>query len=565
MHFPLPARRSPRLTGGLVGALVTSTALVCAPAVAASAAPMTTAPVTASAAAAKVDRDRLPERIFAPDSFWYRKLPTNTPKDPRSAEIARHIYDQGVSYYGRPGAPSIGVNTVRYSAPMYVAKPGDPTTTFAFDNCQGKSYGDTGLIANHLSNLRIPAYARPAEGTDLEMLVYDEHSRRLTETWVTRKNNGAWSACWGGSIPDASKSNGVFPHPFGTTASGLSLAGGTIRPEELRRGHIDHVVGIALPHNAPWPTVSRPANRTDGWNPSGRPAAAEGQMLRIPASVNLDAMRLSPTARTIAKAAQEYGVVVWDTAGSISFRAENPIGMTSDPYPELFRGRADWQEMLGDPGRGERGFPLELLEALPMHYEAPVSTAPSPAPAPAPRPTPTPAPAPRPTPTPAPTPTPTPTPTPPAAGVSTVRQTAAWVDQTDSLGRLWTGRGNAFDSYKTGNAMADRDIAGTDSDLLYRSTVYAMSSYRAKVADGTYRVKLYTAEDYFTAPGRRVYSVSAEGATVLKDVDVFARAGGAFRAYEPTFTVTVTDGRLDLGFHAVKDVPSLAAVEISRL
>ncbi|MCG7321162.1 malectin domain-containing carbohydrate-binding protein [Arsenicicoccus bolidensis] len=539
MHSPLSARRRRRMTGGLIGAaLVTSTALGSIPLAAASAAPETAAPTAATA-----ERDRLPERIFAPDAFWYRRLPANTPKDPRSAEISKHIYDQGVSYYGRPGAPSIAVNTVRYSAPMYMAKAGDPTTSFTFENCQGKSYGDTGLIANHLSNLRIPSYARPAEGTDLEMLVYDASSRRLTETWVTRKNNGTWSACWGGSIPDASKSNGVFPHPFGTTASGLSLAGGTIRPEELRRGRIDHVIGIALPHNAPWPNVSRPANRTDGYNPSGRPAAAEGQMLRIPASVNLDALRLSPTARTIAKAAQEYGVVVWDTAGSISFRAENPIGMTSDPYPELFRGRADWQEMLGDPGRGERGFPLELLEVLPMNYEAPVSSAPAPTP----------------------TPTPTPTTPVPGSGVATVRQTAAWLDQTDAQGRRWTGRGDAFDSYKAGTAMVGRDVAGTGDDQLYRSTVYGMTSYRTKVANGTYRVKLYTAEDYFTAPGRRVYSVSAEGATVLKDVDVFARTGGAFRAYEPTFTVTVTDGRLDLGFHAVKDTPSLAAVEVTKL
>ncbi|MCH8612870.1 malectin [Arsenicicoccus dermatophilus] len=110
--------------------------------------------------------------------------------------------------------------------------------------------------------------------------------------------------------------------------------------------------------------------------------------------------------------------------------------------------------------------------------------------------------------------------------------------------------------------MASVDVAGTQDDALYRITAYNFTSYRRNLPNGTYTVKLYTAEDYHTAPGKRVFDITAEGRTVAANVDVFARTGGRYRAFEPTFTVTVTDGRLDLGFPRKVDSPLLAAVEV---
>ena len=325
----------------------------------------------ASASATESAPDPL-SRVFAADSFWYRELPAHTPTDPRSAEMVAHIVAQAEDHYGSPGNPNVNVNLTHYTPPIYVAHAGDPAITFTWENCQHKVEGDHGLIEHHLTDVRLPAGAVPAEGSDSEMVVYDETADRLVETWVTTKEeDGSWRACWGGSIEEVSRSDGIFEAPFGVTASGLPLLGGTIRAAELERGRIDHVVGIALPFAAEKPTLSWPATRSDGRNPSGRPAPAQGQMLRLPADLDLDALALSPVARTIAEAAQTYGLVVWDTSGAVSFRAQNPLGMADHPYREVFRGRGANAEMAGDRSRGEVPFPLEQLQVLPMDYAVP--------------------------------------------------------------------------------------------------------------------------------------------------------------------------------------------------
>ena len=355
---------------------------------------------TAATAATNSGSDNrpFPDRVFASDSFWYRELPDATPTDPNSRAIVDYVVEQAEQAWGSPGKPNIAMNTDFYTPPMYVAAPGDPVVTFRFHDCQGAGT-DYGLVRDHLTNVRIPADAVAAEGSDGEMVVYDPATDRLTEVWqAKRTDDGGWSACWGGSIEDASDSHGVFPGTFGVTATGLPLTGGVITAEELRTGKIDHVVGLAIPKPA-HQVHSAPAVRHDGWNPSGRTSLAQGQMMRLPASLDLDSLNLSPAARAIAEAAQRYGVVLWDTSGAVGFRLEASQGFASDPYPEIFRGRYGSQEMAGDPARGEDPFPLDQLEVLPMNWETPIQrpsaqseSAPKPAPAPAPAPKPAPSP-----------------------------------------------------------------------------------------------------------------------------------------------------------------------------
>ena len=58
--------------------------------------------------------------------------------------------------------------------------------------------------------------------------------------------------------------------------------------------------------------------------------------------MNVDALSINPVAKIIAKAAQTYGFVVWDKAGSISLRFENPKVFTlngqPNPYPAIWNG-----------------------------------------------------------------------------------------------------------------------------------------------------------------------------------------------------------------------------------
>lgn len=102
-------------------------------------------------------------------------------------------------------------------------------------------------------------------------------------------------------------------------------------------------------------------------------------------------------------------------------------------------------------------------------------------------------------------------PTSAATGFST-RVIAAGAAYTDAAGRTW-----AADHGSVGGSPAapsPTPIAGTVDDALYQKHRWAMSSYDLAVpCPATYRVDLHLAEFYFYAPGQRIFSVAAEGAT----------------------------------------------------
>ena len=113
-------------------------------------------------------------------------------------------------------------------------------------------------------------------------------------------------------------------------------------------------------------------------------------------------------------------------------------------------------------------------------------------------------------------------------------------------------------------ALVGKDVLGTLEDGLYETSTYTSTGYVVSVPVGRYRVRLLMADGYWTAPGQRVFDVTAEGVRVLSGVDIVGAAGrGA--AYDRTFETDVTDGALTIGFVKVVDNPLVAAVEVSRL
>jgi hypothetical protein len=115
---------------------------------------------------------------------------------------------------------------------------------------------------------------------------------------------------------------------WGATATGLPLLGGLIRAAELRQGHIDHALALALPSTRAG-IFRWPAQRTDG--KSNDPTSlTQGSRLRLDPMLDVAALRLPPVTNAIALAAQRYGILVRDTAPNIAFYAESPTG--ADPY-----------------------------------------------------------------------------------------------------------------------------------------------------------------------------------------------------------------------------------------
>jgi hypothetical protein len=245
-----------------------------------------------------------------------------------------------------------------------VAGAGAPTVKVTQWDCQNKGYLD-GSLATQWAAVPIPSYATPSTGTDAEMTIYQPSTNTIWEFWVTRKTDGNWEACWGGRLQNVSTSQGIWFSYYGTTATGLPFLGGQITAEELQRGEIRHVMGIALVEAEAWNIFSWPAQRSDGYNPNNAAnRIPEGLRFRLDPTVNVDALSIHPVAKTIAKAAQKYGFVVWDKAGSISLRAQNVTSYTAlgqtNPYTALFNGTPDWGIL--------NGMPWDKLQFLPMDY-----------------------------------------------------------------------------------------------------------------------------------------------------------------------------------------------------
>ncbi|MFT4294063.1 MAG: LamG domain-containing protein [Micropruina sp.] len=308
--------------------------------------------------------------MFASNSPFYQKLPSSTPAASDSGALVSSLKAQAHKYYGTATTPNVAINTGKYSTPLYVARNSDPAYDITAWNCQSHTASVAVYLNAQLKKVHIPNDMQPDPSTDGSVAIYNPDSKELVELWRARKNGSKWEACWGGKITEANKSLGVFSGTFGASASGMAKWATTIREQELLNGRIDHVVGLAVPQTKKG-SISWPAVRTDGWWTGSE--LSIGQMLRLPASLNIDAMKLSPAAKTIAKAAQEYGIIITDTSGSVSFAAENPIALSTDRYSSIFRGRAAWAEMAGDKSKGEVAFPLDKLVALPLNYRAPVN------------------------------------------------------------------------------------------------------------------------------------------------------------------------------------------------
>jgi|GEM_PF-1915175 len=165
-------------------------------------------------------------------------------------------------------------------------------------------------------------------------------------------------------------------------------------------------------------------------------------------------------------------------------------------------------------------------------------------------------------------PTHTPTPTPPPLDV---RINAGGPAYRDTGGQLWLadqeyqpggwGYVGASQTYSTTNG-----IDGTDDDPLYQTERYYVSEYRFDALPGTYSVTLKFAEIYYaTNPGQRVFSVNAEGQTVISGLDVVAQAGGRYKALDRSFTVNVTDYQLNLEFIASAGPAALNALHVKYM
>jgi len=142
---------------------------------------------------------------------------------------------------------------------------------------------------------------------------------------------------------------------------------------------------------------------------------------------------------------------------------------------------------------------------------------------------------------------------------------------TDKAGNTWLadqgmepgGKWGAVDGLTVDRG--DLGIAGTDAPKIYETERYSLEGYKFTVPNGKYTVRLHFAETYdgITAEGERIFSVTVNDQTVLKDFDPFKEAGGYQKpAVKKIEDVTVTNGQLAIGFTLNIQNPEINGIEI---
>lgn len=297
------------------------------------------------------DLAAVPSRLFgeAPVNPFRLEI-THAPVDPGSAGMMTNLRQQ----LAENGGLAV-MNTSSYTATMYLASPDTPRQRIEFDNCQGKSATPSGLYdgAGHFRSVPVPESARPSTGTDSLLTIWAPDTDQLWEFWVMKRTgDGRWSACWGGRIDRVSASGGIFPHPYGASASGLATVASTISVEEARRQRIEHAMTLAVKRIAVPAKTRYPANRSDGQDRSAA-ALPMGARLRLDPRVDVAALPLTPLGRAVARAAQRYGFVVTETAGVVAVGVEGGARERADtgqnPWAAILGGTPDYFQLKGFP------------------------------------------------------------------------------------------------------------------------------------------------------------------------------------------------------------------------
>jgi hypothetical protein len=291
-------------------------------------------------------------RLFAATSVWNSPLAPDEPLDPASGTLVRTLNNIVAANLGARAGPWI--QTSDSSTPLYQVPADQPTSRVQLD---AGSWAVTLQAA--FQAVPIPSDARPAEGPDGHLTIWQPSTDRLWELYRARHAADGWHADFGGAMMHVSESPGYYTPlswpgalaQWGATATSLPVIAGTMLMSELQSGTIPHALAVAVPF-ARASIFTWPAQRTDGTgtDPASIP---EGARFRLDPTLDIAALGLPPMTRMMAEAVQRYGMIVRDqTSYALAFYAEDPTPSGSNPYPALFGNQ----------------YPIDLLASFPWEH-----------------------------------------------------------------------------------------------------------------------------------------------------------------------------------------------------
>lgn len=297
---------------------------------------------------------------FAANSFWNTKFTANTLFSSESDPVVVSMRRGRRLFNNDAHDGSLNINTNgNWNVPIWQAQNSDPLRTF---NCGTVWDPDNNFGGFTYSvTVRCPAAAMPSPDSDAPLVIFDPDGQRVHTFGGVNTATNPWRAvtytCWdisgsgeGGSMgsgninPDAGVIAMSMPGVPGR-ASGLPHHGGILRLEHFQAGRIPYTLGMTMSGNDMTSPFQWPATRDDWWENypnNSEPGRVQGlgdgyvqcgHLFGIPQNVDLMALASAngwtDATLIIAKALQEYGVVVVDRAGSGGLQVDGSKPMSS--------------------------------------------------------------------------------------------------------------------------------------------------------------------------------------------------------------------------------------------
>jgi hypothetical protein len=254
-------------------------------------------------------------RPFSDDSPWNIPIPPDPEIDPNS--------DAMIAEFHKSWYPAFWTNIYTYTVPVWTANSSTP---------EYKVTCTHGYCGPEFDNVPIPDEAVPDPGSDAHMLILDFERHKSWDMFRAEKSqDGSWKAEFGTTFD--LNGDGVKPYGWGSArGSGFPLAAGLIYVDEVKAGHIRHALVMA--YDWPRDCLVYPASTNCGLS-SDQNAIPIGGRLQLDPSLDLDTLGLSPGAKVVARAMQEYGLYVGDNGWGLSLFAESYYGKPEDPWAGL--------------------------------------------------------------------------------------------------------------------------------------------------------------------------------------------------------------------------------------
>ncbi len=243
-------------------------------------------------------------------------------------------YDRHSDVFVQSMTGLFGSNVAKYTMPVYEVDTKIPHVPVYFSGRYtevDRENRRATVIKEAKVFIPVPAHAVPAAGRDGQLIIWNPKTGDEWGLWRVESVANAFLAVNGYHYN--TNWSGVPPFGFFNRGAGVPYLAGLVRPWEIAQGRIDHAIAFGV--NYPNKMFVYPATKSDGRDLSAD-VFGDGQqslMVQLPSGARLqldpglaeddfDRWGLTPAARVIARALQEYGMILVDSSGHPKIYAE---------------------------------------------------------------------------------------------------------------------------------------------------------------------------------------------------------------------------------------------------